>query len=110
MRKCSLRGFYFSFSKRHAAIILSYTAVLEYVNINEVVFTIFFFSLLTEACWIFGFPISILALAASRALTVISKDNTHEQSSKRILAQQIIEELGGQKHAICSDLRNGWQR
>lgn len=33
-----------------------------------------------------------------------NKDNTHEQSSKRILAQQIIEELGGQKHAICSDL------
>ena len=63
-----------------------------------------YFSLLTGACWIFEFPISILAFAASRALTVISKDNTHEQSSKRILAQQIIEELGGQKHAICSDL------
>ena len=38
-------------------------------------------------------------------MTLIAKDNTHEQSSKRILAQQIIEELGGQKHAICSDLR-----
>ena len=49
-----------------------------------------YFSLLTGACWIFEFPISILAFAASRALTVISKDNTHEQSSKRILAQQII--------------------
>ena len=43
---------------------------MEYVNINEVVFTIFF-SLLTEACWIFGFPISILAFAVSRAMTVI---------------------------------------
>ena len=37
-------------------------------------------------------------------MTVTAKDNTHEQSSKCILAQQIIEELGGQKHAICSDL------
>ena len=64
-----------------------------------------YFSLLTEACWIFEFPISILAFAASRPMTVTAKDNTHEQSSKRILAQQIIEELGGQKHAICSDLR-----
>ena len=34
--------------------------------------------------------ISILAFAASRAMTVIAQDNTHEQSSKRILAQQII--------------------
>ena len=49
-----------------------------------------YFSLLTEACWIFEFPISILAFAAFRTMTLIAKDNTHEQSSKRILAQQII--------------------
>lgn len=74
---------------------------MEYVNINEVVFTIFFFAFNGGLLDIW---ISDITFAAFRALTVISKDNTHEQSSKRILAQQIIEELGGQKHAICSDL------